>query len=276
LGARHPSTSWRTLQGCRACAKGRTLVTVSADSSSVESRLSAGEMLCPSCLVGVLGGWGFARSRSIVGAAGRLQPLRARCRGCLVTHVLLPVVLLLRRAYLAGVVWAAVAARAGGDGHRRIGVSLSVPSSTVRGWLRRAARGGADRFSAARGDRRCGCEDPGLAGVGVGGSGRGGGGGGRVVVGQVLKWAGFGCAVVCVGRLGRLWCVNRQISWFWLKFREADGWSIAKRTDTRFVRWAGVHGDDARDQHARRCGCVVLRTSSPWAARAQLDRLHET
>jgi hypothetical protein len=139
LGARHPSTSWRTLQGCRACAKGRTLVTVSADSSSVESRLSAGEMLCPSCLVGVLGGWGFARSRSIVGAAGRLQPRRARCRGCLVTHVLLPVVLLLRRAYLAGVVWAAVAARAGGDGHRRIGVGLSVPSSTVRGWLRRAA-----------------------------------------------------------------------------------------------------------------------------------------
>jgi len=24
--------------------------------------------------------------------------------------------------------------------------------------------------------------------------------------------------------------------WFWLKFREADGWSIASRIDTRFVR----------------------------------------
>ncbi len=122
------------------------VVTVSADPSSVESRLSAGEMLCPSCLVGVLGGWGFARSRSIVGAAGRLRPRRARCRVCRVTHVLLPVVLLLRRAYLAELVWAALQARAGGAGHRRIGVGLSVPSWTVRGWLRRAA----GRLEAAR------------------------------------------------------------------------------------------------------------------------------
>jgi len=183
------------------------VVTVSADPSSVESRLSAGEMLCPSCLVGALGRWGFARSRSIVGAAGRLRPRRARCRVCRVTHVLLPVVLLLRRAYLAELVWAALQARAGGAGHRRIGVWLSVPSWTVRGWLRRAAGRleGPDRVSAARGDGRCRCADSRFGRVGVGGSGRGGGGGGRVVVGQVLKWAGFGCAVVGVGRLGRLW-----------------------------------------------------------------------
>ncbi len=115
------------------------MVTVSADPSSVESRLLAGEISCPGCGVGVLAGWGFARSRSIVGAVGRLRPRRARCRGCLVTHVLLPVVLLLRRAYLAELVWAALVARAAGGGHRRIGAGLSMPVSTVRGWLRRAA-----------------------------------------------------------------------------------------------------------------------------------------
>ena len=88
------------------------MVTVSADADSVESRLLAGEISCPGCVVGVLGGWGFARSRSVVGAAGRLRPRRARCRSCRVTHVLLPVVLLLRRAYLAELVWAALSARA--------------------------------------------------------------------------------------------------------------------------------------------------------------------
>ena len=115
------------------------VVTVNADPCSVESRLLAGQISCPGCGVGVLGGWGFARSRRIVGAAGRLRPRRARCRACRVTHVLLPVVLLLRRAYLAELVWAALAARAAGGGHRRIGTDLSVPASTVRGWLRRAA-----------------------------------------------------------------------------------------------------------------------------------------
>ncbi len=115
------------------------VVTVSADSSVVESRLCAGQMLCPDCVVGVLGGWGFARSRSIVGAAGWLRPRRARCRDRRVTQVLLPVVLLLRRAYLAELVWAALRARVAGAGHRRIGALLSVPPPTVRGWLRRAA-----------------------------------------------------------------------------------------------------------------------------------------
>ena len=69
-----PSTSCRTQEGRRACAKGRTLVTVGADQGSVESRLLAGQMSCPGCVVGMLGGWGFARSRSVVGVTGRLPP----------------------------------------------------------------------------------------------------------------------------------------------------------------------------------------------------------
>ncbi|WP_218020259.1 helix-turn-helix domain-containing protein, partial [Nocardia anaemiae] len=62
----------------------------------------------------------------------------ARCRGCGVTHVLLPVTLLLRRAYAAQVIWAALQHRAAGLGHRRVATRLGVVAATVRGWLRRA------------------------------------------------------------------------------------------------------------------------------------------
>ena len=88
----------------------------------------------------MLGGWGYARARRIDGlgrsaaaAAGSVPVLR-------VTHVLLPVTVLLRRAYAAERIWAALTARADGSGHRRIGASLGVPAATVRAWLRRAAQ----------------------------------------------------------------------------------------------------------------------------------------
>jgi hypothetical protein len=54
----------------------------------------------------------------------------------LVTHVLLPVTLLRRRAYLADLIWAALVVKAAGAGHRVIGARFGVPVSTVRGWLR--------------------------------------------------------------------------------------------------------------------------------------------
>jgi hypothetical protein len=56
-----------------------------------------------------------------------------------VTHVLLPVTVLRRRADAAQVVWVGLLARAAGRGHRPIGLLLGVPASTVRGWLRRMA-----------------------------------------------------------------------------------------------------------------------------------------
>ena len=55
------------------------------------------------------------------------------------THVLLPVVALLRRADLAAVIGAALAAKAAGAGHRGIALALGRPAETVRGWLRRFA-----------------------------------------------------------------------------------------------------------------------------------------
>jgi hypothetical protein len=51
--------------------------------------------------------------------------------------VLLPVLLLARRADTAAVVGAALAAKAAGAGHRRIAAGLGRSAETVRGWLRR-------------------------------------------------------------------------------------------------------------------------------------------
>ena len=62
------------------------------------------------------------------------------CRACMVTHVLLPAAVLLRRAYAAERIWATLTARAEGSGHRGIGGILGIASATVRGWLRRAAQ----------------------------------------------------------------------------------------------------------------------------------------
>jgi hypothetical protein len=57
-----------------------------------------------------------------------------------VTHVLLVVSCLLRRADGVEVIGAALRARATGAGHRPIAVRLARPASTVRGWLRAFAR----------------------------------------------------------------------------------------------------------------------------------------
>ncbi|WP_420891418.1 helix-turn-helix domain-containing protein [Mycobacterium riyadhense] len=78
--------------------------------------------------------------------ADLVRPRRARCRACAVTHVLLPVSVLLRRAYAAEQIWSAWSARTDGLGHRRIAAVIRVPAATVRGWLRRAA----DRLEAIR------------------------------------------------------------------------------------------------------------------------------
>lgn len=112
------------------------MVTVEVDAVSVESRLSGGQFSCPAC-PGLLRPWGWARSRRVHGIDDAVRPRRARCDECLATHVLLPVNLLARRGYTAELVVTALVARAAGRGHRPIAAQLAVPSSTVRGWLRR-------------------------------------------------------------------------------------------------------------------------------------------
>ncbi|MDN4519044.1 helix-turn-helix domain-containing protein [Mycolicibacterium sp. jd] len=116
------------------------MVTVEVDPVHVESRLVGGAIACPACLDGVLAGWGYARARHVEGLDDPVRPRRARCRSCLVTHVLLRVTMLLRRAYAAERIWIALSARAEGIGHRGIAARLQVPPATVRGWLRRAGQ----------------------------------------------------------------------------------------------------------------------------------------
>ena len=100
--------------------------------------LVGGRIGCPSCRA-VLGPWGHARERVLRCALGDrlLRPRRARCRGCLGTHVLLPDVALLRRRDEVVVIGAAIEAHVGGEGHRPIAARLGLPAGTVRGWLRR-------------------------------------------------------------------------------------------------------------------------------------------
>jgi transposase-like protein len=117
------------------------MLTVEANADAVERRLGAGELRCP-CCSGTLAGWGHARERSLRGPAGkliRLRPRRARCRSCRVTHVLLAVLALARRADTVDVIGAALAVAARGAGFRSAAAQLGVPASTVRGWLRRFA-----------------------------------------------------------------------------------------------------------------------------------------
>ena len=113
------------------------MMTVGLDAAAVEKDLRSGLLGCPELgCEGVLGPWGSARERLVRGA-GWLLPRRGRCRVCGRTQVLLPASVLLRRADAVRVIGIALLAKANGAGHRRIAVLVKVPSSTVRGWLRR-------------------------------------------------------------------------------------------------------------------------------------------
>ncbi len=115
-------------------------MTVGVDSSAVETALRGGGLACPVLGCGQrLAPWGWARERGVRGA-GRLAPRRAVCTGCGRTQVLLPASVLLRRADAVTVIGAALLAKAGGWGHRRVAELVERPGSTVRGWLRRIGR----------------------------------------------------------------------------------------------------------------------------------------
>ena len=139
------------------------MITVEVNVGRVELRLAAGELCCPGC-GGGLTGWGWARLRRVRGLNSSVRPRRARCTPCRVTHVLLPVVLLVRRAYAAAVIGAVLTAKgARGWGFRRIAAVMGIPESTVRAWLRRmAGRADAVRglFTALAADQGMGPPSP--------------------------------------------------------------------------------------------------------------------
>lgn len=114
------------------------MLIVRSDADRVEADLAAGSVACPSCGES-LGGWGFARWRTLRSESGPvgLRPRRARCRSCRSTHVLLPDAVLARRVDTVAVIGAALTKAAMRVGHRKVAEQLGRPPSTVRGWLRR-------------------------------------------------------------------------------------------------------------------------------------------
>lgn len=118
---------------------GGVVLIVRSDAAGVETELVGGVMACPAC-DGVLGPWGFARSRRLRTEESpvELRPRRARCRSCKGTHVLLDDVALARRVDVVAVIGTAMLAAARGAGFRRAAELIGRPATTVRGWLRRA------------------------------------------------------------------------------------------------------------------------------------------
>ncbi len=156
-------------------------MTVEVDQVGVESRLVSGQVVCPGCL-GALRPWGWARPRGVHGLVGVLHPRRARCPVCLVTHVLLPVTVLLRRVYAVEVIGVALVARAGGSGHRVIGAGAGGSGGDGAGLAAgdgRPVGGGADVVAGGGPPRRGGPGGAQGAGVAVARRARRVGGGDR-------------------------------------------------------------------------------------------------
>jgi len=113
---------------------------VGIDPFEVDRLLLEGLLACPGCEQ-VLRPWGWARSRSVreLAEVVIVRPRRSLCSGCSCTHVLLPELLLARRADTAAVIGEALTLKAIGFGYRWIATSLDRPVGTVRAWLRRFA-----------------------------------------------------------------------------------------------------------------------------------------
>jgi len=99
---------------------------------------------CPSCSAPVVFWSGYWRHVRCQERERKIFIPRVRCRGCGVSHALLPAFVLARRldaAESAGLVIGQVAA--GACGVRRAAAAAGVPYTTARGWVRRfAARAG--------------------------------------------------------------------------------------------------------------------------------------
>ena len=120
------------------------MLSVNPDPVLVERKLVSGELGCPDC-GRRLAPWGHAATRfvrEVAESVRQIRPRRGICSGaggCGRTHVLLPRFCLGRRVDVVAVIWAALLARAAGQGWRRITAAAGRPASTVRGWLSRFA-----------------------------------------------------------------------------------------------------------------------------------------
>lgn len=113
---------------------------VEPDQVAVEAALVGGRLVCD--CGGQLRPWAHARWRTLRDGYRQVQlrPRRARCASCLVTHVLLPTIALLRRRDLAAVIGEALHARhVEGLSRAVIAERAGVLPDTARGWFRRFA-----------------------------------------------------------------------------------------------------------------------------------------
>jgi hypothetical protein len=118
------------------------MMTVGVDPDVVESALRAGELVCPAAgCEGRLAPWGWARRRDVRGkdveTVVSLRPRRSRCVCCLISHVLLPATVLLRRADVVEVIGAGLRLAVEGKGCRPVAQEVGRAVSTVRRWVRR-------------------------------------------------------------------------------------------------------------------------------------------
>jgi hypothetical protein len=122
---------------------------------SIADLVATGNHSCPVC-GDALHRWGNARWRVVRRAAEefRFQPGRVRCRGCGVTHVVLPNEVLVRRRDAVVVVAAAWQLFADGGGARRVARVVGVPMETVRGWQRRLRQRARIIYGPSRGSDR--------------------------------------------------------------------------------------------------------------------------
>lgn len=115
---------------------------------SVDSYVEAGREVvaprpdCLSCSV-PMGWWsGYWRHVRHRGLCHRLFVPRVRCRGCRVSHVLLPAFLLAGRLDEVGTIGSVIEEVAAGEvGVRPAADRVDVPHTTARGWWRRFKRG---------------------------------------------------------------------------------------------------------------------------------------
>jgi hypothetical protein len=181
------------------------MLIVCAEQARVEAELVGGRLGCPSCR-GMLGPWGHARERVLRCSWGGwlLRPLRARCRGCAGTHVLLPGAALSRRQDEVSVIGRRSRRRSPGRGiggslhgwgcTRTRSVAGCAGSLSVPGWSGRISR--AVRWRWIRSWGRC-CR-PGAASRmrwrrSRSPSGRGCCGSGRVIRGGSPRGCRAGC-----------------------------------------------------------------------------------
>ena len=112
---------------------------VTQNKEQVEIDLRSGRFVCPDCGES-LRPHGHGRTRfvnSLNNNRIEISPRRARCNSCKVTHVLLPENLLIRRVNTVEVIGSALLNKSQGHSIRSISEVLSVPFTTVRGWIRR-------------------------------------------------------------------------------------------------------------------------------------------